>query len=163
MDHWQSLRETGALMTSSARFLDNAGPRFMPNCYIVEVTPEGAIVRYQGTRLVAAWQHDFTGTEMHEGARAQYKARSVSNMRLAVERPCGHFGLYQFGKAGGQIMVAEYTSLPLAVQSGRPSRLVCLITPKGEQVEGRVASVKVTALTWVDIGAGVPSDPPQAL
>ncbi len=149
LDLWQSLRTPGALM---------------PSGYIVEVSKGGAIVRYQGTRLVEAWQRDFTGTEMHDGTRAQYKARSVDNMLRAVEQPCGHFARYHFGKVGGGLLVAEYTSLPLAVQPGRPPQLVCYIAPQGkEQAQGAVNSVKVTEATWVDIGAGVPSEPPHSL
>lgn len=164
LDFWQALRTPGALMPTSEIFLDRVDARFMPSGYIVEVSEAGAIVRYQGTRLVGAWQRDFTGTEMHDGAGTQYKARSVGNMLRAVEQPCGHFGRYHFGQVGGGTAVAEYTSLPLAVQPGRPPRLVCYIAPQGkEQAEGAVCSVKVTEATWVDIGAGVPTDPPQAL
>jgi hypothetical protein len=121
-------------MPTSEQFLDRPSARFMPGCYIVEVTADAGIVRFQGTRLVQMWQHDFTGSDMHIDMRAQDKTRSLSNIRNVVGTPCGHYGRCGFYVRGG-VSVSEYIGLPLAVRAGRPPRIACFVGPEVERLE----------------------------
>lgn len=163
-DAWNTLR--GArMMPTSEEFFDAAPARYMPNCYVVEITDDQAVVRFQGSFLLVYWQDDYTGREMHEGDRSKYKAHSLANMQTIVRHPCGQHLSFSFDTSLGIQAIAEHINLPLAVQPGRPPRMICLIWPTEpraplERVERVVRSIARNDLTWIDIGAGVPAKPP---
>lgn len=162
--HWRSMRE-GAAMPTSERFLDNPSARFAAFSYILELTDEGAIVRYQGTELVARWMRDFTGKELHDGRHPAFKERSLSNMRQVAEVPCGYLVRLTFGTSTGRQMRSDLLQLPLGVKPGRPPRIVCLASwEEIREVEETVAKYLETHDTeWLDLGAGVPDAPPRNL
>jgi len=160
-EFWESLR-TGQLVPTTEYFLDRVPCDFVPNCYIAEVGPGGAVVRYQGTLLSDYWQRDFTGREIHDGTRGDFKAGSLDNMKTVLERPCGLFARFSCDTSGGEQAVSEYINLPLACQSGRPPRIVCFLMPDSgwERFLPMKRSIARAALSWIDIGAGKPSGMP---
>lgn len=163
-DSSQAVRGNQMMPTSEA-FLDAAPARYMPNCYMVEITDDQAVVRFQGSFLMVYWQSYYTGLEMHGGNRSKYKAHSLGNMQTIVRHPCGQHLLFHFDTSLGIQAVAEHINLPLAVKPGRPPRMICLIWPTEshkplERLERVVRSIARDETAWIDIGAGVPAKPP---
>lgn len=169
LDHWLALRTPGALMPTFERFLDAAPAGYMPHCYIVEVTDDRAVVRFQGTFLAMYWQKDYTGLDVHDGNREKFKAKSLANIQAMVRHPCGQHVHLHFSTSLGKEAHAEHIHLPLAVQPGRAPRIISLIwateppdgldlVPRGERI---VRSITLNNVAWLDIGAGTPAAPPQ--
>jgi hypothetical protein len=159
--HWRSLRRDSLMPTSEA-FLDDSPAEFMPNLYIVELTSEGAMVRFHGTELATHWGRDFTGVEIHDIRPPDFKARSVSNMHNVVGHPCGILLKLYFSTSKGRKMQSDLIQLPLGVQPGRPPRLVCYALAEASRAwEETVARyLETLQLKWLDIGAGVPAAAP---
>jgi len=162
--HWKGLRD-GAFTPASEAFLDHPAPQFAANTYIVEMTTAGAMVRYQGADLVERWMRDFTGHELHEGRLPEFKKRSLSNMSYVVDQPCGYLLRLSFSTSTGRKMSSDLVQLPLAVSPGKPRRVVCYShLHEGPVWQETVAKYLEThRSTWLDLGAGVPGEPPQAL
>jgi hypothetical protein len=162
--HWRSMRE-GVIMPTFEHFLDKPSGRFASSSYILELTDEGALVRYQGTALVERWMRDFTGKEIHEGRHPSFKARSMANMRHVAEVPCGYLVSLTYGTSTGRQMRTNLLQLPLGVKPGRPPRIVCLASmEEGRAGEETIAKYLETHNSdWLDLGAGVPDAPPHDL
>ena len=162
--HWKTLR-AGAIMPTSAHFLDNPAAPFATNSYIAELTSEGAIVRYQGSDLVERWMRDFTGVELHQGRNPVFKAHSLSNMTCVANQPCGYLLQLSFSTSTGRKMGADLVQLPLSVKPGKPRRIVCFTQPNLEREwqETIAKYLETHRGEWIDLGAGVPDAPPQAL
>lgn len=162
--HWKGLRGD-MLIPTSQRFLETPDPRFAASTYIVEMTSVGAIVRYQGGDLVERWMRNFTGQELHDGRLPDFKARSLANMSHIVHQPCGYLLRLSFSTSSGRLMGSDLVQLPLAVEPGKPRRLVCFSRlNQGRIWQETVAKyVKTHRSEWFDIGAGVPDEAPQAL
>jgi len=159
LDFWKSLC-LGAIMPTSECFLDHTSARFAPSCYIVDISGDHAKVRFQGSQLIEYWQNDATGKDMHAGVYAKFKARAMSNLRLIAQQPCGMFSRFRFTTPGGDIN-SRYVNLPLAVQAGRPPRVVCFVIQDAvRQFDIETRAVEEAELRWIDIGAGVPVAPP---
>ncbi len=161
LQHWRNVR-AAELVPASERFLDHAPLAFMARCYIVEVRGDVAFVRFQGSVLADFWQGDFTRRDIHEGSREKYKARSFKNMNNVIGLPCGHYLRLLFNTSLGTKLSSEYLTLPLGVNPGRAPRLVCFVKPEiqNERIEPMTRTIEAQEPRWIDIGAGVPAEPP---
>lgn len=101
---------------------------------------------------------------MHAGDRDKYKNRSLGNMKNIVGHPCGQYARFLFNTSFGARLISEYLNLPLAVQSGRPPRIICLVKPEipNKRTEPFTRTIQSSEQEWVDLGAGVPPAPPQS-
>ncbi|MBY0511777.1 MAG: hypothetical protein K2P94_16685 [Rhodospirillaceae bacterium] len=162
--HWRSMRE-GAIMPTSERFLDQPSARFAANSYILDLTDEGAMVRYQGAELIERWMRDFTGKELHEGRHPTFKARSIANMHQVAGVPCGYVVRLTFSTSTGRKMRSNLLQLPLGAKPGRPPRIVCLASlEEARAYDETVAKYLEThSADWVDLGAGLPDGAPLDL
>jgi hypothetical protein len=163
-EHWCSLRDVGHAPTSES-FLDSPSPTFMSTCYICELTDEGAMVRFHGTELVERWDVDLTGDDIHRARRGPITERSLSNMRHVVEHPCGCLVRISYSTSKARLLHSELIQLPLAVQEGRAPRFACYVQKDVGQdwEETAVRYMETHGMFWVDIGAGVPTEPPLDL
>jgi hypothetical protein len=161
--HWAQLRGN-ALIPATETFFDNPEARFAPCLYVVDLTGDTALVRLQGTALDERWTARLTGKDLHDGMSATVRRRSLSNMRQIVAQPCGYLARNVYRTSTDRDVIADLVQLPLAVQAGRPPRVVCLsLMQRDDDMEETVADFHTEALAWIDLGAGVPRDPPLDL
>lgn len=158
--HWAGLRAS-AFIPTTEDFLDKPSFRFAPYLYIVELSGDNAVVRLQGTGLDARWTAQLTGRDLHEGLPTKLKKRSLANMHHVIVQPCGYLARNVYTTSLNRSVTGDLVQLPLAAREGRPARLVCLsLMERDEDMEETVAGFHTEALTWLDLGAGVPVKPP---
>ncbi|MBY0509910.1 MAG: PAS domain-containing protein, partial [Rhodospirillaceae bacterium] len=117
--HWAQLRGDAILPTTET-FFDHATGQFAPYLYVVELTDDVALVRFQGTVLDERWAAQLTGKDLHEGMPATLRRRSLSNMRRIVSQPCGYIARNAYATSLGRTVTADLVQLPLAARDGRP-------------------------------------------
>lgn len=161
LDHWRRLPRQG-LAPHGRAFLDHAPFPLMPYVFIHELKPEGLLIRFMGTGLVQRWRHDLTGQVF--GATLDRAARDsvVATAQRVAEHPCGLWQLGQFTTIAGRAMSFEALLLPLAVDPGKPARIVTFSQLIGEVRENEPVDRFASAgrRHWLDVGAGVPDHPP---
>lgn len=162
--HWAQLRGHTALLPTTETFFDHPTGRFAPYLYVVELTDDSALVRLRGTVLDERWTARLTGKDLHDGLPAIIRRRSLSNMRRIVSKPCGYLARNIYTTSLDRDVTADLVQLPLAVRDGRPPRIVCLsLMRRDDDMDETVAGFRTEALEWIDLGAGVPPDPPVDL
>lgn len=133
--------------------------------YIVEVKPDELLLRFQGLELVERWGADRTNADIaaHRSPTFQKKVRTL--MTPIVSHPCGYHSHSTYSTTRGRMMDAHYIGLPLAVQNGRPPRMLAYTCEYGVPKQGEVAwdQFDILAQGWIDLGAGVPSEEPIVL
>lgn len=161
---WCALRGDSA-MPASEDFFDRADPGLLSTTYVCDMTDEGAVMRFQSIELVQRWGVDVTGAEIHRDVSATFKERSLHNMRRVVNHPCGCLIKLSFSTSKGRLLHSEVVQLPLAVQPGRwPRVLGHALHDVGREWEEASAGYRETRkVVWLDIGAGVPPEPPLDL
>lgn len=165
-EHWQSLRTGSNLIPAQKDFLDNPQPNYAPFIHISEVTDTGImIVRLMGTGLVERWGKDKTGEAMGEGQPEHVREALYSNTRLVIATPCGVRSEIELAANSGSEMVVEAVTLPIGVEPGRPGRLVAYsaLMRKLEYGEHSQRYKSLANVEWIDLGAGVPGDPPMVI
>ncbi len=157
IDYWASLRR-GALVPTFEQFSETMSARFTPSVYIVELTDEAAIVRFQGTELVERWAGDLTGHDIHTGFPHYFRSRSLWNMRNVATFPCGLFGRAAYLTSRGRNVTSDHIQLPLAAAEGSAPRLVHYSDKVTDDAVGETIAqyAKIHKHEWFDIGAGVP-------
>jgi len=165
-NHWKSLRTGRDIIPTQKDFLDHADPRYAPHTHISELGPDGSmIVRLMGTALVERWGKDKTGEAMGEGQPSDVREALYSNTRLVIATPCGLRSEIELATSSGSEMVIEAVTLPIAVEPGKPGRLVAFsaVMRKLEYGEHSQRYKSLANVDWIDIGAGVPDDPPMVV
>ena len=158
--HWAGLRAS-ALIPATEDFLDAPLLRLAPHIYIVELIDDVALVRLQGTALDERWTIQLTGRDLHEGLPDKVRQRSMANMRRIVTQPCGYLARNVYTTSLNRAVTDDLMQLPLGVRAGRPPRVVCLtLMERDEDMGETVSSFHTEALAWLDLGAGVPKNPP---
>ncbi len=162
--HWLAQRG-GELMPTAARSLDDMLARLAPNIYIVEVTKEESLVRFQGTALVAGWGVDVTGKDVCAYRSPRLRQSVLTLMKEITRHPCGYYCRSVYTSAAGRNVIADIIRLPLSVQPGRPPRVINYKYESETLEPGDTSwvSYKNTYQGWIDIGAGVPAMPPVEL
>lgn len=138
--------------------MDSATP-LMCGALILEVMPEGTLVRLMGSTLVSRWQDDFTGTHLENHISLEDRSRFRRDVECACRHPAGARAIGETRTELRRTVDYEMVLLPIAVDDGKPPRCVAFRTNLGE-LDFRDRKVGFTwppKLTWIDIGAGVPA------
>jgi len=116
-----------------------------------------------GTAQVELWDMDFTDLDLTKQfpTRGQLNRLNLNHM-ATYQHPCGLWDLVTYAKQSGLLVKHEQLTLPLSVEDGKPPRTV--VFAKAADPHGLSDSLRrfsdVDQRRWVDLGAGVPSDPP---
>ena len=163
-DHWRAERGD-EIMPTSEHFLDVMPATFVSRIYIAEVTALDTVVRYQGSEFEKRWGVDLTGQEMAAHQPQSLRAQLHQIMNVVAGFPCGYFSNSRFLTSRQRLLEVWMVRLPLAVQPGRPYRVVNYAAQHEVLGEAEVAlhEFETLASTWFDIGAGVPGQPPGRL
>lgn len=130
----------------------------MRGALILEIMPEGTLVRLMGSMLVARWQDDFTGGYLENRIAPEDLARFRRDVECVCRHPAG-------ARATGEVLTEmrrtldyEMILLPLAVDDAKPPRCVAFRDNLGEldYRDRKVGFPWPPKLTWIDLGAGVP-------
>jgi hypothetical protein len=159
--HWLDLRGDD-LMPSSRTFLDHPPALLMPYVLMQDVLPEGLMVRFMGTAVVERWQRDLTGHYFGEGLpKDQYDRLYIHGATVATH-PCGLRQVGELRSSTGRTLTFEAVLLPLSVDAGRPPRLVVFSHMRNQlqRQEHSDRFSKPGTRWWLDLGAGIPQEPP---
>ena len=160
LGHWKQLRGSNPLPHSSA-FLDRALPELAPITSILEVFEGDMRVRLQGTAIVERWGDDKTGFSFFELNPLMPRNAILGNIRLAMGRPCGLGSRSRLGNLSNRVTIVEIVSLPLAVDAGRPPRLVNISSiVEALGYDERATGLTTMAFEWIDVGHGIPGESP---
>lgn len=154
---------TNGLMPHSRDFLTDPDPSLISSVYILEVTPQGPLIRFMGTGLVEIRGQDLTGKIFGAGLPEEAFAGLKRNCISVAEHPCGFSEVAEFSTSIGRFMRMETVMLPLAVDEGRASRLCTfsqILETSGEDDLADMQFKSGKRVGWVDIGAGVPDGDP---
>ncbi len=165
-EHWQSLRLDGDIVPFHRDFLDNPNPKYAPFVHISEISETGTmIVRLMGTGLVERWGKDKTGEAMGEGQPDSVREALYANTRQVILNPCGLRSEIELAASSGSEMLVEAITLPLIVEPGKPGRLVAYsgLMRKLKFGEHSERYTRLANVEWIDIGAGIPEDPPMTI
>lgn len=146
-------------MPHTRDFLTNPDPALISQVYILEVTEQGPLIRFMGTGLVDLRGVDLTGKIFGEGLPDEALRGLSRNCRTVVGHPCGLSEVAEFSNAVGRIMRMETVMLPLAVDGGRAERLCTfsyILETSGDDDLAEMRFQAGNALSWIDIGAGLP-------
>lgn len=162
--HWLAQRD-GELMPTAARSLDDMLARLAPHIYIIDVTENESLVRFQGTALVAGWGVDITGKDVCVFRSKKLRQSVLTLMKEITRQPCGYYCRSVYTSATGRTVVAYIIRLPLSVKPGRPPRVINYKHESETLEPGDTSWVnyKTTHQDWIDIGAGTPTLPPVEL
>jgi len=162
--HWRDLCDPNELAPDLTKFLDRYNPATAPFTHIVDFDDGRLSVRLYGTGLTAARGADLTGASLKEFMPGPVYESVKFNYACILGRPCGLHARDLYTLANGLTYEAAVLSLPLAVK-GRRSSVVGIIDVLGldKAFFGNQGFGGVTDIGWIDIGFGVPEQPPQAL
>lgn len=127
--------------------------------------PDRDTVRFRlaGSYFRETHGRELTGTNFLDLMTPQDRAAARRRMVQMVERPCGlmvhNTGTY----ANGRTVIFKTFALPLSDDEGRCRFTIHVSEFDGDRPlpsEGDVVSMGVKSAVWIDIGAGVPEDPP---
>ncbi|MGE3335880.1 MAG: PAS domain-containing protein [Rhodospirillaceae bacterium] len=154
--HWKSLPCSHGIPHTRA-FLDSATP-LMRGALILEVMPEGTLVRLMGSTLVARWQDDFTGAHLETRIALENRSRFRRDVECVCRHPAGARAIGETRTELRRTVDYEMVLLPIAVDDGKPPRCVAFRINLDE-LDYRDRKVEFPwppKLTWIDIGAGEP-------
>lgn len=160
--HWQSLR-AGALVPTVAAFVDRPSPSHAPYLFMATVDGDDIIVRLEGTALVERWGRDITGQRLFATKSEEYRRAIAENFNRVIAHPCGCYALNEYMSGRQRYVAVHVLYLPLSDAPGRPARIVgySTETEKRSDNELLVDRRRTVEAAWVDLGAGVPADPPN--
>ena len=161
-EHWKSLRGSG-LVPTLENFLDHPEPTYAPYLFIIDVTPEGLRVRLQGTVLVERWARDYTGTILFLKKSPEFRKTSSHNFATLTAHPCALYTVDEFVSTNARLSKACTILLPLATQIGRAPTVVGYSheTEALRTDEKFIAKCNTRNATWLDLGTGIPPQPPE--
>jgi hypothetical protein len=159
-DHWSNLRHGGALPTAESYF-DRIDPRLAPLIIVFECAATDVIIRFQGTQVVGRWRADRTGQSWLETKPEPKRPIVFANMRDCAGQPCGVWAKSSAVTRSGRSARQENLTLPLAVQRGRPPRLVLLssVLEGNSTPDDPYDHTAKGSISWFDVGFGVPNHP----
>ena len=161
LDHWHALKRDGELMPAQSDLFDHAEPHFAPYLHVAEIGKDNLIFRLMGTALVERWGRDKTGEIVGLDQPDDIRFALFENSRLAYAVPCGFRLVIEFAANNGSELEVEAVVLPLAVEAGRPGRMVSFSQVMQTLKYGTHSEryLRLPTVTWVDVGAGVADQP----
>lgn len=159
-DHWRQL-SSGAILPHTRTYFDHP-TSLIRSTFIFELLPEGTLVRLMGTELVGRWQQNVTGEYLESHMTQSDAGRLRSDLNTVCAHPVGATGVGEARTSTNRPLGFEAVVLPLAVDSGKPSRCVVYRECQGELDvrERKVGFYWPQKRAWIDLGAGMPSDKP---
>ena len=166
---WQNWRGD-ALMPSRDDMVLSDITALMPYLTLLEIrSPDEFIVRLAGTAILEATGFELTGTNYLDLAAPELRPLRSARVWRQAQQPCGSLMHNRHGPGGGFDRWVEVLSLPMrAANSEGPIQFLgvtAMIDPGLLLLGDFVSEVAKVAdrFTSIDIGAGVPADPDEAL
>jgi hypothetical protein len=160
---WQSLpREDGVPTLAAA--LDKAEPTFAPWTCIIDMAIEEVLkIRLFGTGLVQAFG-EITGHNYLDYMPNDLRGPIKQSNRVILDTPCGRLTRASAITNSGREVVLGMVSLPVAhkgvlTQIAKYVRIIDTLDYR----EGLSKVYRVQHQSWLDIGAGLPQQPPHAV
>ncbi len=161
-DAWSKLRSGNEIPHFRTLFSD-LPTKIVPELFIVEESGDGRFpIRFMGTERVESWGADLTKTDSAEAISPEFWGAAKSILTTILDHPCGICGtsvaITPFGRKRG----TEYVVLPAGVDTGQLRRLVAFNTDLKDvsYIEPVGKIVELSPQAWIDIGHGVPNEPP---
>lgn len=160
--HWKSLRGD-ALVPTVAAFIDRPSPLHAPYLFMATVNGDDLILRLIGTALVERWGRDLTGQRLYMSKSGDYRRAIAENFNRVVTQPCGCYAINEYMSGRQRYVAVKVLYLPLWDEAGRPPRVVGYSTETEKRSENEllVDRRRTVEANWIDLGAGVPSVPPN--
>ena len=163
-EFWEEVR--GDRLLPDATDIDPAQIAYiLKDIAILDVIDEMTIrYRLAGTAIAERMGSDPTGGNLIEMTAPDTRPLVSQIMQHIVTRPVCALATYENVYQSGKRAIVESLYLPLKKTQGLSERIVSVhspektITYEEEQPRSRVAA-KILEVTWIDIGAGVPTDP----
>lgn len=152
--HWKRLPGSNGV-PHTRTFLDVPTP-LIRGALILELMPEGTLVRLMGSTLVARWRDDFTGGLLETHIAQVDQIRFRRDMECVCRHPAGARAMGETRTELRRTVDYEMVLLPLAVDDGKPPRCVAF-RENLDELECRDRKVGFpwpAKLEWIDVGAG---------
>lgn len=158
--YWSTLSKNN-LVPHLRDYLDHAPPALQPNVVLIDVSsPTEMTIRLAGTALV-----EMVGEMTGSGAERIYQGRArnvaIEAAWTAANHPCGYTIRRTVRSKSGRLFVSNGLVLPLHTETAGSKTVAGYNelprADTGFAQEGKIEQVQeVGAITWFDIGAGVP-------
>ena len=143
-------------MPMQADFFDHAEPEYAPFLHVAEIGKDNLTFRLMGTALVERWGRDKTGEIVGLEQPEEFRSALFKNSKIAYAIPCGFRLVIEFAASNGSELEVEAAVLPLAVEPGRPGRMVSYSQVMQTLKYGTHSEryLRLPTVTWIGIGAG---------
>jgi hypothetical protein len=160
-DYWSSLPKTDHI-PQFADYVDNVPPHLQPKVSMMDtMSPTHMRVRHMGTEVVQV-TGEFTGSDGQELYNKAIIEKAAKTVWTAAAFPCGYIIPRVLSTKNGLQVDMTGLVLPLATKTAGCKTVVAY-----NHISEKTKSVKIDKglktvqgygdVTWVDIGAGVPS------
>lgn len=161
--YWNGLPKEG-LVPHLSDYLDNVPPTVQPYVVIMDLSSKDQMrVRLTGTAMVE-FAGEMTGTKAEILYRDETRRQAMALAWTATHHPCGYLADRILRSKNGQLINSPGLVVP--IRPGTPDTWSVIgfqVMPDssdGVAEEDQIEAVQsVSKQTWVDLGAGVPSDP----
>ena len=160
---WLALPRENCVPTL-ADTLDKSDPTFAPwTCIIDMVSDDLLKIRLFGTGLVQAFG-EITGQNYLDYMPNELRGPIAKSNRVVLDKPCGRLTRASAITNSGREVVLGMVSLPVAhkgalTQIAKYVRIIDTLDYR----EGLSKVYRVQHQSWLDIGAGLPTQPPHAV
>jgi len=161
-DFWLSLREN-TVVPAFKKYSLTLHPAFLSSTFIVDPRDGGARMRFQGTNLVDKWNMDIAGKDLLSFMTEEVREVAYANYRTMADTPYGHFNTLVMSQDNGRNVPAGIIQLPLAIEGQPGNSLVGFLSLAEDLEQNRFleqTAAKDGPGFWIDVGAGVPANPP---
>lgn len=120
------------------------------------------IIRFMGTSRAEMWGKDLTGMDSI-ALMPNTAAQARINLATMLDHPCGMYHIAQYKTPTGREMEMENLVVPVSNDPGLPRRVVNFAEEMATTAYSDPAGVvrNVYKRVWLDVGAGIPTKPPQ--
>ncbi len=165
-EFWETVR--GDRLMPSASDIDPSQIAYILKDVAILDVIDATNIQYRlaGTAIAERMGEDPTGNNLIEMTAPETRTVVSQILQTIVSQPAGAIAVYENVYSTGKRAVVESLYLPLQKSEGQSDRIVSVhsrertVTYEDEQARSIVAA-KILDLTWIDIGAGLPANPPQ--
>lgn len=159
-EHWSSIPRVGHVPQLSD-YLDRPHVALQPWSIIADIGEGKMPIRLFGTGIAELIGHDYTGVDYLFAIKAEHRASVLNRDRHCARQPCGlRLDLTATTPLG---RIFDYNVMALPAKRGDNAFSLIHMTSMEQPRNWRELPASVLncrAVKWVDIGAGIPSDPP---